>query len=570
MPEPLVISPPTLDLDKKKYGIFYTPSEATSILCNWGIRSPQDNILEPSFGGCGFLRASKDRLDSLKCSTPKDNLFGCDIDPKAFDHLSEVIGISNTTRRFIQDDFLKLQPVDFTVTAFDCVIGNPPYVSHHSMSEEQKSSAKAAMEVSGVKLKYKPSLWAYFVLHSLRFLRVGGRTAWILPSSFLYADYAKEIRDLLQRHFVRSLVVVLGERIFISEGTEERTIVLLCEDWREEIVDGTIEVGFATDLLTMNSIIFGWQEGSWHGTKYDIRPNLALMSEDLIASYSELSVSAEAKTFGELCKIRIGVVTGANKFFVINRAAASLAGLSDECLSYILAKFGDVKGINLVKKDLNNLNIDNKRCLLIDTTRVDEITGTLKGYLDRFPEDERNSNKTFDKRGLWHQPNDGQIPDAFFPYMQSNGPSLLLNSARITSTNTVHRIFFEESVTQLLKRAVAISILSTFSQLSAEIEGRSYGSGVLKHEPSEVARITLLIPSKMKDKTVRETFNKIDTLLREGSHAKVQAVADQFVFANHSETAKRLHLARLKQALLNARASRLRHPEKAKAIVTSR
>ncbi|HEV2881369.1 MAG TPA: N-6 DNA methylase [Pyrinomonadaceae bacterium] len=560
MYETLAKLPPS-DLDKRRNGIFYTPPEATAILCNWGIRSSQDNILEPGFGGCGFLSASTTRLLNLNCFNPKDKLFGCDIDHKAFDHLARIVGISDITRRFIHNDFLKLKPNDFAVNVFDCVLGNPPYVSHQNMSDTQKATARESLETSNIKLSCKPSLWAYFLIHSLQFLRTGGRVAWVLPSSFLHADYAKEVRDILQQHFTRSLVIVLGERIFITEGTEERTVVLLCEGWSADVVNGSMEVGFASDLTTMASIISLWDEGSWHGTNYDIRPNLALMSDELMATYNEVATCPEAKSFGDLCKIRIGIVTGANKFFVINNADASIANLPEGSLSYILAKFGDIAAMNLLKKDLQSLKRDNKRCLLIDTSLMDEIKGTLKEYLDSFPEDKRKTNKTFYKRNLWHQPNDGQIPDAFFPYMQNHGPSLLLNSAKITSTNTIHRIFFNDSVTPVLKKTIAISILSTFSQLSAEIQGRSYGSGVLKHEPSEAARITLLLPSKMKDETIRETFNKVDKLLRRGSNAKARALADQFVFANYSKRASELYLNHLEQALVSTRARRIRPSE---------
>ncbi|MGA1841890.1 MAG: hypothetical protein ACMUIU_14825 [bacterium] len=60
---------PTYD-DKKKIGAFYTPSEASLILCGWAIRSSEDRILEPSFGGCDFLEQAKFRLELLGAKTP--------------------------------------------------------------------------------------------------------------------------------------------------------------------------------------------------------------------------------------------------------------------------------------------------------------------------------------------------------------------------------------------------------------------------------------------------------------------------------------------------------------------
>ena len=483
-----VTSQTILELDRKKNGIFYTPLEAANILCKWAIRSPEDSVLEPGFGGCDFLKSSRQRLSQLNCDSPEDQLFGCDIDPKAFDYLSQTLNTNQLSRRFILQDFLKLQPDDFEVQSFTAAIGNPPYVSHHAMSDAQRETLRVAMDTIGIRLKNKPSLWAYFVLHSLRFLKEGGRCAWLLPSSFVFADYAKEIRQLLKQYFSRSLILVLGERIFHSQGTEERTVVLLCEDWHSNKNEGTLEMGFVSNLPSLSSVIGSWQGGSWQGVEFENRPNLALMIGESLLSYTELASSESSKLLGDLCKIRIGIVTGANKFFVIDKEKALSENIPDESLSFVLAKFSDTRGLRLLKSDLKNLKRSGRRCLLIDTSLVDRIDGNLKKYLDKYPKAEIAVNKTFDKRKIWHCPNDGLIPDAFLSYMQANGPSLTLNAAQTTSTNTIHRVFFNKSVDNISKKAIAISILSTFSQLSAEIEGRSYGSGVLKHEPSEAYR----------------------------------------------------------------------------------
>ncbi len=543
------------ELDRKRNGIFYTPLEASNILCKWAIRSPEDYVIEPGFGGCGFLASSKERLSQLNCNNPEAQLFGCDIDPKAFEHLSRTLNITHISRRFLLNDFLMLQPRDFAVQSFTAAIGNPPYVSHHSMSDDQREAVKASLEAQGIRLPNKPSLWAYFILHSLTFLKEGGRCAWLLPSSFIFADYAKEIRQLVKQYFSRSLVLALGERIFLSQGTDERTIVLLCEDWHSVKNEGTIEMGFASDLSSMSSIIDSWRRGSWQGVEFEVRPNLALMNGESLLSYTELASSKSSKSLGDLCKIKIGIVTGANKFFVINEEKALSENLPDESLSFVLAKFSDAKGLRLLKSDLKNLKRTGRRCLLIDTSLVNQIEGKLKTYLNTYPKAERKTNRTFEKRKIWHRPNDGLVPDAFLSYMQAEGPALKLNTAQTISTNTIHRVFFNQAVDNISKKAIAISILSTFSQLSAEIEGRSYGSGVLKHEPSEAYRIKLLLPS-MTDEVVDRTFIKIDSLLRQGMSDKAQTEADNFVLSNYSNPVKQHHLSALGCALREARSRR--------------
>ena len=131
---------------KKELGAYYTPPELSQVLANWAIQRFDENILEPSFGGCGFFESSIVRLKGLGCKKPEDRLFGVDIDNQAFDILSSKFGkVINTNNRFILDDFIKVKPTDFSVSLFDVILGNPPYVSMHNMTPEQRKSCDDAL-----------------------------------------------------------------------------------------------------------------------------------------------------------------------------------------------------------------------------------------------------------------------------------------------------------------------------------------------------------------------------------------------------------------------------------------
>ena len=216
--------------EKKKYGVFYTPRHVADILCNWAIGSAGVKVLEPSFGGCDFLEASRERFMTLGASQfqSESQIYGCDIDDFAFDVLKT--SFLNPNGHFKKDDFLELTLSSFPVDSagFDVVIGNPPYVSHHNMAKDQKESAFKALQLQNLAIGGRASLWAYFVLHSVSFLKIGGKMAWILPSSFLYADYAVKIQDVLKSKFQRCLFVNIHERLFLVDGTEEISIVVLC------------------------------------------------------------------------------------------------------------------------------------------------------------------------------------------------------------------------------------------------------------------------------------------------------------------------------------------------------
>jgi hypothetical protein len=262
---------------------------------------------------------------------------------------------------------------------------------------------------------------------------------------------------------------------------------------------------------------------------------------------------------GDIATLSIGVVTGANKFFVINEDEAQQHELPHTTLRPILAKFCIAKGLTLTRTDFRTARSQGLRCLLVDaSTKAAQVN--LKKYFARFPKSERTRNITFSKRTDWRLPDDGRIPNAFFPYMQNCGPRLVLNTCQVNSTNTIHRVYFGRNVSLVRRKLIAISMLSTFTQISAEVEGRSYGGGILKHEIGEASSIQLLLPSSVSQKVINDTFEKIDQYLRRGLSDQATIAADTFLRLTMPElVSKRLlrelglclkHLRRYRKPLL--------------------
>ncbi len=519
---------PTYD-ERKKLGAFYTPSKASYILCNWAIRTSGDRILEPSFGGCDFLEQAKFCLEPLGTKAPTHQLFGSDIDETAFSHLYEKLGLSRKNGNFIKNDFLKLTPQNFVTQNFDAVIGNPPYISHHNMSESQKYDAKAAMKKSGFSLPNRASLWAYFILHSFKFLKTDGRMAWILPGSFLFTEYSTNVREEIEKRFKRAIAIQLRERIFLPKGSDESTVIVLCDGFLRNQSSTTFEIGFANNLQDLQELVASWKLTQWKGKRLSGRIEILLMEDGGREVYNKIVENESCYDLSNYMEIQIGIVTGANSFFIINQETAKAYKLPASSIKLIFPKFFLCRGLCLNSKDIEKAQRDNLPCLLLNTTCMHKGNRIYK-YLKTFPKDQKERNKTFRKRAIWHQPDDGKIPDAFFPYMQNNGPRIILNRLGTTSTNTIHRVFFKTRTRKYIQKLIAISLLTTFSQLSAEIEGRSYGSGVLKHEPSEAKKIKIYIPDNLDKKEITRTFNLIDYHFRKNDPGDAQKVADNFIF----------------------------------------
>jgi adenine-specific DNA methylase len=538
--------------EKKRLGVYYTPERVTRILAGWAIRSPTDCVLEPSFGGCGFLQAVVNRLAELGSEDAIHNVHGCDIDPEAFAGSYESLVRQNGAgSQFHEGDFLRMPPIELGRQDFDVVIGNPPYVSHHNMDEEQRRVARQALREDGFSLDRKASLWAYFVLHALTFLAEGGRVAWVLPGSFFHADYAAKIADVITNRFQRAVALQLGERIFQTEGAEEHSVILLADGWGTECSCEKLKVDYVPSLDDLERTIRRWENGDWQGRDYDSRIGFALMEPEVTDAIQQVRDRRRVLRLGDVADVKIGIVTGDNRFFVINRTKAKQKDLTQQDWEYIFAKSKISAGISVKPSDFEEAYDSDLCCLLVNGKG--EISESLERYFDQKSEEEVENNVTFGKRDDWRLPDDGNEPDAFFTYMQSLGPRLILNHADVNSTNTIHRVYFDVDLSEAERKAVAVSLLSTFSRLSAEVEGRTYGSGVLKLEIGETRQLQLVLPSNLGKKDSEEAFQAVDSHLRKEELNEAEQRANEFVFQDIAQRKQAEIIQALKTGLRNAR-----------------
>lgn len=507
--------------------MFYTPDRLSTALAAWAIRRPSDLVLEPGFGGCGLLEAAVERLQELGARSAKAKVFGCDVDQTAFKHLREAFG-TVPVRNFLKADFLTLRPRDFARAHFDVILSNPPYVSHHNMFGVQRKTAFAFSQMSGFPGGKRASLWAYFVWQGLQFLRPGGRAAWVLPGSLLNTDYSKALLMALRTRFRRVSVASISERLFLADGTDESTEVLLAEDYGATPSAEHITIEWCDSVDHCARLLTEWDQFDTWQQPLDGRSKGMLVGEDCSQLVRNVEREPCCKSLGDYARISIGIVTGANRYFVLNKTDVVDSGLQDHCFDYILSKFSIARGMQLSVQDLQNASDCGLRCYLLHTAGR-ELSAEVSNYLARFPTEVLASNRTFKKRPIWHQPDDGQIPDGFFPYMNHIGPRIVLNTAGVNSTNTVHRVYFNPIYGLEMRKLVAISLLSTFSHLSAEVEGRTYGSGVLKFEPTEARKIKLLIPAEIDFADAEVTYSVIDVALRNGNPTRARQLADDFL-----------------------------------------
>jgi len=520
---------------RKELGAYYTPQNLSQILTDWAIRTPTDKIFEPSFGGCGFLETSVKSLKELHCRSPASRLFGADIDKQAFNFLSNKLGsVASVSGRFICKDFIKTTPKDYGRSLFDVVIGNPPYVSLHNMSTEQRESCFDILRKSpftGNSIGRNVSLWAFFMLHALSFLKDKGRVAWVLPSSLLHANYAKVLLKSYQKHFHSIKIVKLNQRLFQDVGADEISVILLADDFSEKERNFcSISYSVCEDIESLKEQVFSTtkllaiQQSNY---KYSILPS------ELIIHYQNICQNKHSVQLGELSNIVIGMVTGDNNTFIVDKDKVKEYKLNKRDLKPVIDRFSQLKGLIHNKTRHDSLIQEGKRCMLVCPQNIKRKATPIRKYLATVNKNNRQFNRTFPKRLNWFYPDDHRYPDAFLSYMIHETPRLVINSAKVNCTNSVHRVFFKKKLSHIHKKALAMSILSSFSQLSAELEAKAYGSGVLKLEPTPAKKIRVLMSAKIID-ALSTKATEIDLLLIRDMYDEARKIVDAVICAAES------------------------------------
>ncbi|MBE8570473.1 SAM-dependent methyltransferase, partial [Vibrio sp. OPT46] len=152
----------------------------------------------------------------------------------------------------------------------------------------------------------------------------------------------------------------------------------------------------------------------------------------------------------------------------------------------------------------------------------------VSAYLNQITLEERTKNRTFEKRPHWFAPGygiDGIVADCFLSYMIHLGPRMVVNKAKLNCTNSIHKVIFRENTPAKVKQAFTLTLLSTYSQFSAEVEGRAYSSGVLKIEPSAGRNIKVLYTTECVEDLISIKV-EVEREIQRGNYDRVAELVD--------------------------------------------
>lgn len=487
---------------KRTLGSYYSPDEYARALVRWALNGSPGTVLDPSYGGCAFLRVALEALGELGSSAPTEMIFGSDVDGATAKWTRQLVLRGVPESNLLASDFLSLAP-DVDIPRVAAVVGNPPYVRHHWLTSDALAAAATAMADAGVSLSKRASYWAYFVVHATRFVEPGGRLALLLPGSILNADYAPDVLSYLERSFGEVRLIRVRERIFVE--AQEETVALFASDAGAKASPGSTRFADVDGLQEMLQVLAkagGAQpRPDSDGLEGIAAWKLATVPDECLAMLQSVLRSPQVTQLRSLATVGLGTVTGANAVFVISEADEDRLGVQGLTIP-VVGRSAWLPGPVLTRQVLAGSQRDRRNRMLVlpNDFSLDRRTklGIYLSEAERAGVNERHHCS----REPWWALRSVRVPDAFLPYTVSSPRGLTLNLARAGSTNTVHQMTWRlESTTVEEKRSCVLSTWSTLGRLAAELYGRHYGGGVLKLELAAAQRLPILTNLAIDDET---------------------------------------------------------------------
>lgn len=513
---------------RKARGAFFTPEPIAEHLAAWAIQNDSKAVvMDPTCGDGVFLLAAARRLRALgQTNDLESQLFGVDLHAASLGEAERLLSDESLDAHLIVSDFFELPTPDIDGSAVpyvDAIVGNPPFIRYQEHTGASRRHSYQAALKQGVRLNGLASSWAASLVHAAGFLKPEGRIAMVLPAELLTVGYAEPIRMWLRQRFER-VNLVMFERLQFQDALADVVLLLAegrggCDSFSLWHVESAEDLAKIRPYMQLN--VTPPESGKWTDI---LVPKAArgLYREVLARSFSPLSAYGTSM---------LGAVTGANKFFVISEETRKKFGLNESQLvpvsppgtrhlkapAFSRAQWKQLRDAGepvwLFRPDIDDVSESR-----IAYTAYGEMLEVDQGYKTQI-------------RTPWWRPPQPAVPDLFFTYMSHNYPRLVTNTARVGFLNSMHGMKLHPDAPAIAAAALPYMCLNSVTMLGAEINGRSYGGGILKMEPREAAVLPLPSPDVLAKawESLEPQRRSFDVQLRNGHWTEVAKRVDEAV-----------------------------------------
>ena len=476
--------------ERNRMGQFATPAALARDIAEYAVSLTQPEapirFLEPALGSGSFFSA-------LLQSVPAERVesgWGVELDTR----------FAAAAQRVWGDFGLEVVEGDFTSVFGDLpranlILTNPPYVRHHHLDPDRKRRLRAASAVAGLSVNGLSGLYVYFVALSHLCMDDGAVAAWLIPSEFMDVNYGSALRDYLSRRVELIRIHRFDPEDAQFEDALVSSAVVVFRN-RRPAPGGAAQLTFGGTMMAPAKAEEVPVESLRKSRKWTTYPRAGE------GRAGEARAAGKAVALGDLFKIRRGIATGANRFFIMELRRARRLGLPAERLKPILPSprhlTADV--IEALPDGYPDLS---PALVVIDCDKqAEEVqtrwpslwryleTGAAEGIRDRY---------LMRNRAPWYRQERRDPPPFLCTYMGRAKTSekpfrLIWNKSSAIAANVYLLLYPIGPLAATLENrpdlaGAVFDALSSLEPREMKEEGRVYGGGLHKIEPAELARV---------------------------------------------------------------------------------
>ena len=461
----------------KVSGSYYTPERLARFtaqyvrqLCN---KDRKLKVLEPSCGDGAFLSAIYDELNNGAGL----EVHAVEININAMDNARNIKPPIDVSVAYQVGDFLELHSE--LAADYDIVIGNPPYISYRHLSDRQMELCREIHDNNHLSSNRIRNIWTSFLVGSTNLLSDDGVIAFVLPSELLQVQYATELQNMLLGNFSRIDIFTFTKIIF--EGLEQDTILVVAT--KKSDIKGL----FFASISSMSQLDTKTYFMEPHNNER-FKWNCHTLSKLELVLVEEISDMFPA--LGDMSNMATGIVTGADKYFVLSAGAVAKHSLEKYVIPIIksAAHVGSAIEIdNALVEDIKAAGFPSQLLDLRNYAAYEDDPAVCE-YISMMQSAKVSTRHKCSRREPWYVVPNLWSSELVFFKRTHKFPKLLINTSNTLVTDSAYRISLREEYNG---KSVVRSFYNSLTLLLAELEGRSYGGGVLEVTPNECRKLRI-------------------------------------------------------------------------------
>lgn len=506
---------------EKLLGRYFTPRIIADYVTDWVLDQggPIESILEPSVGDGVFLKSIcryQEVLNNTRVVAIEVDEVVSKVAAERCEQIRWVKGWENVVendRVVVCEDFYNAYRGGLNQQKYRAILGNPPYIRYQYLTEEQRNEQSEILTQNGMTSNKLINAWVSFMVACVSCMDDDSRIGLVIPAELLQVKYSEDLREFLTHHLNKITIVSFRDLLF--EGVEQEVVLLLGEKNKEGDNHNirVVQLDNPTQLKTVRLDPYNFFKADLTSSKW----TKYFLEESELEQVHVAERDKRFIRFSDLIRSEVGITTGKNGYFCVDNNTVISYGLEKFCKP-LIARSVNIRGVQFTAEDWEANIKAGARTYLLDLTpfKKQNFTKGIKNYIKYGEENEQNTTYKCKIRDEWYKVPSVWVPDAFFLRRNYLYPKFMLNTNDVNavSTDTMHRVCF---IAPINRKKAIVAYYTSISLLFSELEGRSYGGGVLEILPGEVGKI--LIPNifedgGISDDEIEHLFNIIDQYIR--------------------------------------------------------